>query len=111
MFVKLESVPQILVQYIAEVLEPKVKGRGDLLSFEVGASKYLVPILASEKLQQYLPTLQALGLISESNLLDLTKLEAAAKSGLETSGKLEMFGYYFDEEDIASLMKIAKEYA
>lgn len=111
MKVKLDDLPQITVQFVDRVLKPKVQGRGDLLAFGVGASKFLLPVVVQEKLTSLAPMLRAAGLVDNAGLLDVEKAEAAAKAGLETSGSIDIFGYRFDEADVAELVKIAKEYA
>lgn len=110
MLVNINKVPEILIKYVDQVLVPKVQGQGSLLAFGVGASRYILPTLAQAKLTESFPVLQQLGLITEAGLLDLEKIEQAARSGLKVSGKLGILGYYFDEADVTSLVQIAKEY-
>lgn len=111
MLVSLDQVPNILMKYVDRELKPKVQNQGSLLAFGVGAAKYLLPVFIQERLTVYTPLMKTMGLITKDDLLDIDKLEEAAKSGLETSGKLNILGYNFDEADIASIKRIASEHA
>ena len=111
MLVNTSKVPEILVKYVDQVLKPKVQGQGSLLSFGVGAARYLLPTIVQAKLTAAMPLLKQMGLVTESGMLDLEKIEATARSGLEVSGKLNILNYNFEKADVASLNNIAKEYA
>ena len=111
MYLSIDNVPQVLIDYVDKILAPKVQGQGSLLAFGVGASRYLLPTLVQAKLTEYLPSMKMLGMVTETNMLDLDKIAETAKSGLQVSGNLHIFNYMFDIEDINSLVQIAKGYA
>lgn len=108
MLISVNKISDILVKYVDTVLKPKVQGRGDILSFGVGVARYALPIMATAQVTKHTAVLKELGIISESDMLDIDKAVEVAKSGLSVSGKLDIFGYSFDNADVDALANIAK---
>lgn len=74
-------------------------------------SPYIRDAVAA-RVDQYMPTLKMLGIVTEEGKVDLDRATAAASAALEKAGgKVELSGYIMDKADIDALLEIAKRHA
>lgn len=110
MFVSTQAIPQIASEYLSEVIFPKVSS--PLGQFGIG---FVLPYLTSSleaRVTAMLPSLKLMGIVDENNRIDLDKAYAAAKDALEKAGgRITVYNYTADNEDLVSLYEIAKRHA
>lgn len=109
MFVEVSHIPTIVAEFVTTVVMPKAPT--GLMKFGIGfVSPYIRDAVAA-RVDQYMPTLKMLGIVTEEGKVDLDRATAAASAALETGGKVELSGYIMDKADIDALLEIAKKFA
>ena len=83
-----------------------------LLKFGIGFVSPYIRDAVAVRVEQSLPTLKMLGIVTEEGKVDLDRASAAAYAALEEAGgKVELSGYMVDKADIDALLEIAKKHA
>lgn len=110
MFVEVSHIPTIVSEFVTTVVMPKAPT--GLMKFGIGfVSSYIRDAVAA-RVDQYMPTLKMLGIVTEEGKVDLDRATAAASAALEKAGgKVELSGYMVDKADIDALLEIAKKHA
>lgn len=110
MYVSTQAIPQIVTEYLTEVIFPKVPT--PLGQFGLG---FLLPYAGSAvetRLASMLPALTTLGIVDANGKIDMDKaLEAANTAMTKTGGKVTVLGYTADTDDLATIYQIAKRHA
>lgn len=110
MKVHIDNVPRIISEYLITVIVPKMPSK--LLQFGLAFGAYSLSSQTAQKLNSYLPTIKMLGIVDDSNFIDLDNFEFCATKALEQAGhNIELYGYVVDKDDISSLIKIAQKYS
>lgn len=110
MFVSTQALPQIVRDYVTEVIFPKAPTPA--LQFGIGFLLPYIDRMIDSKVAQARPALQALGVIDEHGKIDLEQARTAAQQALEKAGgRIEMSGYSADRSDIDAIFSIAQRHA
>lgn len=110
MFVEVSHIPTIVSEFVTTVVMPKAPT--GLMKFGIGfVSPYIRDAVAA-RVNQHMPTLKMLGIVTDESKVDLDRATAAANAALEKAGgKVELSGYIMDKTDIDALLEIANKYA
>ena len=110
MVVEVSHIPTIVSEFVTTVVMPKAPT--GLKKFGIGfVSPYIRDAVAA-RVDQYMPTLKMLGVVTDEGRVDLDRATAAANAALEKAGgKVELSGYIMDKADIDALLEIAKKFA
>lgn len=99
---KMPDLELILMKYAKEVIMPVIPN--PLTKFALISASTLMLGKTERLMQQYLPILQTLEVISQEGDINVEALYKAAKEGIKaTGGKLEIKGLIFNEQDIDNL--------
>lgn len=110
MFVSTQAIPQIAMEYLSEVIFPKMAT--PLGQFGLGFALPYVGNGVQNRLAAMLPTLTMLGIVDATGKVDIEKAKTAAVQALEKAGgKLPIAGYNADKADIEALYTIAQRHA
>ena len=110
MNVEVSQIPTIASEFITMVVMPKAPT--GLLKFGIGFVSPYIRDAVAVRVEQSLPTLKMLGIVTEEGKVDLDRATAAASAALEKAGgKVELSGYMVDKADIDALLEIAKKHA
>lgn len=110
MFVSTQAIPQIVTEYLSEVIFPKMAT--PLGQFGLGFALPYVGNGVQNRLAAMMPTLTMLGIVDANGKVDLEKAKKAAVQALEKAGgKLPVAGYNADRADIDALFQIAQRHA
>lgn len=110
MNVEVSQIPTIASEFITTVVMPKAPT--GLLKFGIGFVSPYIRDAVAVRVEQSLPTLKMLGIVTEEGKVDLDRATAAASAALEKAGgKVELSGYIMDKADIDALLEIAKRHA
>lgn len=110
MFVSTQALPQIVREYVQEVVFPKAPTSS--IQFGIGFLLPYIDRMVDLKIAQYRPALQALGVIDDHGKVDLELARTSAQQALEKAGgRVEMSGYSADRADLDALFSIAQRHA
>ena len=110
MFISTQVLPQIVREYVSDVVFPKAPTPTH--QFGIGFLLPYIDRMIDQKVAQALPALQALGVINENGKIDLDMAKSAAAQALEKAGgSVTMAGYSADKTDLDALFGIANRYA
>lgn len=93
-------------KYIKEEVIPNLPD--GFHKFLVYTGSVLILGKGEQLIQKHLPTLVAMDIIDKSGDVDIDKLYAAAKEGMNAAGSIEYKGMKFNSQDIDSLYKFIK---
>lgn len=104
-----DHVANVLVTYLDEQIAPKAHGLQKLgtYMFGIAAAKQ-----GANLVQQYVPTMQMLGVMDEQKMLDIDALADMARQAMGKMGnKFSAFGIIFDVADIDIIADIARRFS
>lgn len=110
MKVQIGHIPRIVAEYFDTVIMPSAAQAGGVKAFAVGFVGGLVARQTPTMIEQYMPMAKSLGLVDESNLLNVDMLYEEARKALSRS-PLVIAGYRADQSDIDKIRDIARKYA
>lgn len=99
------NLPAVVLEFAEEVLMPAASAKGGVLPFTVGIISGLAAKQAPQMVTQYMPMLQALGVIDDQNRVDVDLLYEEAAKALEAH-PLTVAGYTPDKSDLDKLREI-----
>ena len=96
---------------VAEFAETRlIPSAPPLVKFLIGGAIPLVNNKINDIINQYVPIGKQLGLINNSNQLDIDKFKQAIDNGFNTSGNINALGFIFTREDGQQLISIIEKY-
>lgn len=102
---KLQDIELGVLEYVRNEIAAKTTGFKKFLIYSgtaLGATR------GEALLNEYLPTLQKMNLITSDGDIDVTSLYQAAKLGIKESGDFVFAGFRFNEQDIDTLFEYIK---
>lgn len=99
------NLPAVVLEFAEEVLMPAASAKGGILPFTVGIFAGLAAKQAPQMVAQYLPMLQALGVVDEQNRVDVDLIHEEAAKALAPH-PLTVAGYTVDAADLDKLREI-----
>ena len=76
----------------------------------LGGGTFLILHQADALIQKYLPMLKQVGIIDESNKLNIEVASGFINSAFDKSGTVEYLGFKFDKSDGEALINIMEKY-
>lgn len=110
MRVPIGNLSAIVAEYFESVILPAASAAGGMAPFAIGIAGGLITRKVPDMLEQYRPTLQALGVVDNDNMIDVDLLHCVAKESLEKH-PVVIGGYKPDQGDLDKLKDISAKYA
>lgn len=109
MHIHKDQLPNVVTAYLSEVVLPKAPS--GIAQFGIG---FVLPYLQSsvnQMVSQYESAAKALGIMDESERVDIDLAHKSALSGLERAGgRFVVMGYVIDRSDIDAMRDIANRF-
>lgn len=95
----------VIAEFADAVLFPAAQRVGGMTPFTVGLAVGLASRQVPQMVEQYLPTLKALGVVDQENMVDIDLLHSEAVKALERN-PVVVAGYRPDRGDLDKLREI-----
>ena len=99
----------VVAEYIESVLLPAASAVGGVAPFTVGLAGGLIVRRVPQMMEQYAPTLRALGLLDEENRIDIDLLADEALKAIDRA-PVVVAGYRADRSDIEKLKALMERH-
>lgn len=107
MKISLSKVSQVLPEFVDTRLMPSAPST---MKWVLGGGTFLVLHQADTLIGKYLPMLKQVGIVDESNRLDIDVAKGFINSAFDKSGTVEYLGFKFDKSDGEALINIMEKY-
>jgi len=105
MKISLSKLSQVLPEFVDTRLIPSAPST---MKWILGGGTFLVLHQADTLIGKYLPMLKQVGIVDESNSIDVAK--GFINSAFDKSGTVEYLGFKFDKSDGEALINIMEKY-
>nr|DAQ83262.1 MAG TPA: hypothetical protein [Caudoviricetes sp.] len=99
----------VVVEYFDSVILPAASAAGGMAPFAAGMAGGLIARRTPQMMEQYAPTLKALGVLDADGKLDIDLLYEEAVKALD-KGPVIVAGYRADRGDLDKLKNIMEKY-
>lgn len=106
-FISLSKIQNVLPEFVDTRLMPSAPSA---VKWILGGSTFIILNRADVLINQYKPTMSALGLVNANNQLDIELAKGFINSAFAKSGSVPMFGFNFTKEDGEALIGILEKY-
>lgn len=103
------SLQAVVTDFADAVLIPAAAKAGGMTPFTVGLAVGLASRQVPQMVEQYMPTLKALGVVDQENMIDIDLLHSEAVKSLERN-PIVVAGYRPDRGDLDKLREIMIRY-
>ena len=107
MKISLSKITQVLPEFVDTRLMPSAPST---MKWLLGGSTFLILHQADTLIGKYLPMLKQVGIVDESNKLDIEVASGFINSAFDKSGAVEYMGFKFDKSDGEALINIMEKY-
>lgn len=107
MKISLSKISQVLPEFVDTRLMPSAPST---MKWVLGGGTFLILHQADALIQKYLPMLKQVGIVDESNKLDIEVASGFINSAFDKSGSVEYMGFKFDKSDGEALVNIMEKY-